>query len=106
MARTRGKNFKIRDAEKTAIMLSDEKAFTVEDAEQVLSRDEAITAGFRKVLRKLGMRFNPSDANLKLYCKWIQEWHFSQEAIEMPVTEPEQARPALLWWMRFFSRPI
>ncbi|MBR3430284.1 MAG: DnaD domain protein [Clostridia bacterium] len=95
MARTRGKNFKIRDAEKTAIMLSDEKAFTVEDAEQVLSRDEAITAGFRKVLRKLGMRFNPSDANLKLYCKWIQEWHFSQEAIEDACDRTGTSTPSL-----------
>ena len=82
MKNTRGKSFKIRDAEKVAMMLSDEKAFTIEDAEHVLARDEAMHSGFRKVLRKLGMRFNPSDANLQLYRKWTQEWHFTQEAIE------------------------
>ena len=51
MARTRGKSFRIRDAEKVAILLSDEKAFTPEEAEQVLSRDEAMNSGFRKSMR-------------------------------------------------------
>ena len=95
MARTRGKNFKIKDAEKTAILLSEEKAYTVEDAEQVLGRDEAITSGLRKVLRKLGMRFNPSDANLKLYRKWTEEWHFTQEAIEAACDRMETSTPSL-----------
>ena len=95
MARTRGKNFRIRDAEKTAVLLSEEKAYTVEDAEMVLGRDEAMLAGFRKVLRKLGMRFNPSDANLKLYRKWREEWHFTQEAIEDACDRTGTSTPSL-----------
>ncbi len=95
MARTRGKNFRIRDAEKTAVLLSEEKAYTIEDAEMVLGRDEAMLAGFRKVLRKLGMRFNPSDANLKLYRKWRDEWHFTQEAIEDACDRTGTSTPSL-----------
>ena len=95
MARTRGKNFKIRDAEKTAILLSEEKAFTTEDAELILGRDEEILSGFRKVQRKLGMRFNPSDANLKLYRKWRDEWHFTQEAIEDACDRTGTSTPSL-----------
>ncbi len=95
MARTRGKNFRIKDAEKTAILLSEEKAYTTEEAEQVLGRDEAILSGFRKVLRKLGMRFNPSDANLRLYRKWREEWHFTQEAIEDACDRTGTSTPSL-----------
>ena len=95
MSLTRGKNFRIRDAEKTAILLSDEKAFTAEDAEAVLGRDEAAIAGLRKVLRKLGMRFNPSDANLNLYRKWREEWHFTQEAIEDACDRTGTSTPSL-----------
>ena len=95
MARTRGKSFKIKDAEKTAIWLSEEKAYTAEDAEMVLGRDEAMIAGLRKVLRKLGMRFNPSEANLMLYRKWREEWHFTQEAIEDACDRTGTSAPSL-----------
>ena len=95
MARNRGKHFKIKDAQSVALRLKDENALTLEDAEAVLSRDEAMTAGFRKVLRKLGMRFNPSDANLKLYRKWREEWHFTQEAIEDACDRTGTSAPSL-----------
>ena len=95
MARTRGKNFKVKDAEKTAILLSDEKAYTVEDAESILERDEHLIAGFRKVLRKLGKKYNPSDANLMLYRKWTEQWHFTQEAIEAACDQTGTSDPNL-----------
>ena len=95
MARTRGKNFRIKDAEQTAILLSEEKAFTAEDAESVLGRDEEMVSGLRKVLRKLGMRFNPSEANLKLYRKWREDWHFTQEAIENACDRTGTSAPSL-----------
>ena len=95
MSRTRGKSFRIKDAEKVAMRLADEKAFSAEDAEAVLARDEEMTAGFRKILRKMGMRFNPSDANLKLYRKWTEEWHFTQEAIEAACDRMGTSAPSL-----------
>lgn len=95
MSRTRGKNFKIKDAEKVALTLKDEKALTLEDAELVLNRDEMMTAGFKKILRKMGMRFNPSEANLRLYRKWREEWHFTQEAIEAACDQTATSTPSL-----------
>ena len=95
MSRTRGKSFRIKDAEKLILKLKDEKVSTLEDAELVLSRDEMMTEGFRKVLRKLGMRFNPSDANLKLYRKWVEDWHFTQEAIEDACDRTGTSTPSL-----------
>ena len=95
MARTRGKHFRIKDAEKTAMLLSDEKAYTLEDAERILERDEAMNTGFRKILRKLGKKYNPSDANLMLYRKWVQEWHFTQEAIEDACDRTGTSDPSL-----------
>ncbi len=95
MSRTRGKSFRIKDAEKVAMRLADEKAYTAEDAEAVLARDETTTAGFRKVLRKMGMRFNPSDANIALYRKWTGEWHFTQEAIEEACDRMGTSAPSL-----------
>ncbi len=95
MALTRGKNFKIKDAEKAAILLSEEKALTADDAAAVLGRDGEMMSGLRKVLRKLGMRFNPSDANLKLYRKWREEWHFTQEAIEDACDRTGTSTPSL-----------
>ena len=95
MKNTRGKSFKIKDAEKVAMILSDEKAYTIEDAEQILARDGAMNTGFRSVLRKLGMRFNPSEANLKLYRKWTDEWHFTQDAIEAACDRTGTSTPSL-----------
>ncbi len=95
MARTRGKSFKIRDAEKMAMELCNEKAVTLEEAAEVLNRDEAVTAGIRKVLRKLGKKYNPSDANVMLYRKWTEEWHYSQEAIEDACDRTGTSDPSL-----------
>ena len=95
MSLTRGKNFRIRDAEKTAVLLAEEKAFTGEDAAAVLGRDEVMVSGLRKVLRKLGMRFNPSDANLNLYRKWREEWNFTQEAVEDACDRTGTSTPSL-----------
>ena len=82
MARTRGKNFRIADAEKIAVQMADENARTEDEAAAVLSRDESATAGMRKILRMMGKRYTPSDANMALYSKWTQEWKLTQEAIE------------------------
>lgn len=95
MARTRGKHFRIKDAEKIAMELSDEKAFTVDEAEQFLNRDEAMNTGFRKILRKMGKRYNPSDANLNLYRKWVEDWKFTQAAIEEACDRTGTSDPSL-----------
>ncbi|MBR6165579.1 MAG: DnaD domain protein [Clostridia bacterium] len=95
MAKNRGKHFKIRDAEKMAIRLSQENAFTAEEALEVLNRDEAVVSGLKKILRKLGMKNSPSDANLALYRKWTEDWRFTQEAIEEACDRTGTSVPSL-----------
>ena len=82
MLRIRGKSFRISDAEKLALRLADENVRTEDEAAEVLSRDETATQGMRKILRILGKKNAPSEANIKLYVKWTREWGFSHDAIE------------------------
>ena len=95
MTRIRGKNFKIGEAEKLAVKLADENARTEEEAAVILARDEAATEGMRTILRKLGKRFAPSEANMSLYMKWTREWGFTREAIEEACGQMQTSDPSL-----------
>ena len=95
MVRTRGKSFRISDAQKLAVKLAEENARTEDEAAEILSRDESASANMRKILRKLGKRYSPSDANMSLYMKWTREWGFSQEAIEEACDQTGTSDPSL-----------
>ena len=95
MARTRGKNFKIRDAEKMAVRLAEANAFTEEEASVVLSSDEAAAAGMKKILRIMGRRYAPSEAQTALYRKWTGEWRFTHEAVEEACAQMGTKDPSL-----------
>ena len=95
LMRGRAKNFKMKDAERLAMMLADENARTEGDAASVLARDEAVTNGMRAILRKLGKRFAPSEPNVDLYLKWTREWGFTQEAIEEACGQMQTSDPSL-----------
>ena len=95
MMNVRGKTFRVQEAEKLALKLASENARTEEEAAEVLSRDEAATVGMRKILRLLGKRYSPSEANMKLYFKWTREWGFTQEAIEEACGQMQTSDPSL-----------
>ena len=95
MLRTRGKNFRITDAEKLAARMAAEDARTEDEAADVLARDEAANTGMRKVMRLMGMRGMPSKANLELYGKWTGEWGFTQEAIEEACGQTGKSEPSI-----------
>ena len=82
MATVKGKNFSIQSAGKVALQMAEEGVASMEDAEEFLSRDRQLYDGTKRVLKKLGQRGNPSEAQLALYSKWLREWHFTPEAIE------------------------
>ena len=82
MIQVKGRNFRIRDAEKTAVHMAEENIRTVEAAEAFFSRDEQAYAGARKILKLLGKNYAPSEAQVNLYRKWNREWLFSHDAIE------------------------
>lgn len=76
MMHQRGKGFSIKTASKLAAQLADENARTIDDAEQVLSRDTIVWEGCRKVLRRMGKRRMPTEDEAALYLKWYREWRF------------------------------
>ena len=81
MISLRGKNFSYAAANKLAETLAKENVRTIEDAELALTRDREVRECSRAVLRKLGMRREPTEPEQNLCQKWMQEWHYSQEAI-------------------------
>ena len=82
MVSVKGKNFRINDADKIAVQMASEDVRTVEAAEDFFSRDEQAVSGIKKILKKMGKRYLPSEAQIAMYRKWITEWGFSHEAIE------------------------
>ncbi len=93
MARVKGKDFTIQSADRIAAKMADEKISTVEEAEAFLSRDVKTYEAVRRILRKLGKRGYPSEAQLDLYRKWRDEWHFSDEAIEKACAMTAKGEP-------------
>ncbi len=95
MARVKGKDFSIQSADRMAAKMAEEKVRTIEDAEEFLSRDKNTWEAVRSVLRKLGKRGLPSEAQLDMYRKWRDEWHFSPEAIEEACTLTAKGTPSM-----------
>lgn len=95
MVEIKGKNFKIADAEKLAMEMDTENIRTVEEAEGFFLRDECFYSGTRKILKMLGKRYLPSDAQIAMYRKWIAEWHFTPESIEAATELTAKGNPSL-----------
>lgn len=95
MERKKGKNFTIQSAEQVALEMAGENIRTVEEAEEFLTRDQAIYQGTRAVLKRLGRRNPPSQDQLALYRKWITEWHFTPEAVEEACAETAKGDPSM-----------
>ncbi len=81
MAKVKGKNFRIRDAEKLAVRMASEGILSAEDAETFLSQDREVCEGTRAVLKRLGKKNLPSEDQLTLYRKWTRDWGFSRDAV-------------------------
>lgn len=95
MEKNRGKNFTIQSAQQTAVQMAEEDARTAEAAEAFLSRDQSLYQGTKAVLKRLGRRNPPSEDQLKLYRKWVQEWGFTPEAISEACAETAKGDPSM-----------
>ncbi len=95
MVEIKGKNFNIKDAEKTAMKMYEEKIQTIDAAEDFFYRDGIAYKGVKKILKLLGKRYLPSEAQVGLYRKWTQEWGFTQETIEAAVEMTAKGDPSL-----------
>ena len=81
MVALHGKSVSIKSAQKLATLLAEERVTTIEDAEVILSRDEAVWKGAKQVLRRMGKRRNPSEDEQALYRTWLVDWGFTPDAI-------------------------
>ena len=95
MADIKGKNFRIPDAGKVAVQMAEENVRTLEAAEDFFSRDEKAFRETRKILKKLGKQYSPSEAQVNLYRKWTQEWRFTPEAIEEALELTAKGNPSM-----------
>ena len=95
MVEMKGRNFRISDAGKVAVRMAEENIRTVEAADEFFSRDEKTYAGVREVLKKLGKNYAPSEAQVKLYLKWIKEWRFTHQAILEAVELTAKGDPSM-----------
>jgi len=95
MERKKGKNFSIQSAEQTAVQMAQEGVTTVEEAEDFLSRDQEIYQGTRAVLKRLGLRNQPSEDQADMYRKWTREWGFTHQAIEEACAETAKGTPTM-----------
>ena len=95
MVEVKGRNFKIADAEKVAVRMAEEDIRTVDAAEEFFTRDGQAYEAVREILKKLGKRNLPSEAQVNMYLKWTKEWHFTPEAIEEAVKLTAKGDPSM-----------
>ena len=82
MKRVHGLHFSFDTAEKIALEMKTGKVDSVEKAEAFFEKNEPLFKGAKKVLAKLGRKGrDPSDAELALYQKWVQDWQIDPKAV-------------------------
>ncbi len=77
----RGAQFNFQQAGQMAVKLRENGAQDAAGAERYLRYQESVHRGAQAVLRRLGRRRYPSEDELALYRKWVDEWGFTQEGI-------------------------
>ena len=99
-----GKNVAVKTIEKRAAMLAEEGVQSVEDAENVLSRDRAVWDGSRAVIRRFGKRRNPSEDEQAMYRTWHVDWGFSEKDILAACAETTKGEPTFAYLGGILSR--
>ena len=77
---------------------------TVEEVEKVIVIGKQREQELRKVLRRLGLRQNPSDDQKEMYRKWVEEWGFTYEDIIEACKETAKGTPNMGYLNGILSR--
>ncbi len=93
----KGLQFSFKAAEKHAVAMKDAGISTPEDAESYFQHKQAIHDGVRKVLSWMKKRRLPTDGELALYEKWVDEWHFELQAILNACDEMNKGDPSFAY---------
>lgn len=94
---TKGPQFTFKAAEKLAVRMKEAGAVSTEDAESYLNFAQRTQNGARDTLRRLGKRRFPSDDELALYLKWLEDWQFSPDAILAACAETVKGEPTFAY---------
>lgn len=94
---TRGVQFSFKAAEADAIRMHEAGALTAEDAEAFFAHTRKVHEGTRAVLRRLGKRRQPSQDEMDLYRKWIDEWKYAPEAVLEACAETTKGEPTFAY---------
>lgn len=92
MIALRGVKFSFDSAEKRAVELAEAGATCAADVDVVLDRDKKVLEGSRDVLRQFSLFREPSQAEMNLYSKWMNEWGYTPEAITAACEETTNSK--------------
>ena len=67
--------------DKLAAKWADRGCRTLEDVERAIAEDEGVYAVAQAVTKRFGQKSRPSQDELELAKKWVNEWRFTQEQI-------------------------
>jgi len=89
--------FSFRIADKTAREWAQRGVRSIEDVEKLVLVDEGRKGELRRLLGRLGQRRAPSDDEMLLYNKWIDEWGFTPEAVQEACRETTKGVPTMAY---------
>lgn len=92
LADTRGIAFSFKAAQALAVAMREANIRSTEDAENYLNHSKRIHDGTRAVLRRFGLRRQPSEDELNLYRVWTEDWGFADDAILASCSETVKAQ--------------
>ncbi len=76
-----GKDFAFQTADRLAAELSRQGVHTIEEAETALTRNQQTLECSRAVLRRFNMHREPTEPEMELCGKWMQEYGYTSDAI-------------------------
>lgn len=97
MIDTKGINFSFKAAQKLAIKLKENNIQSINDADHYFSTAQKVDDGAKSILRRFRDYRNPTEDEIALYKKWIEEWNLSKDAILAACSETTKGKPSFAY---------
>ena len=94
--KSRGR-FSFRVADRTARDWAQRGVRSIEDVDRLVLIDEGRKRSLKKLLARLGQRREPSDDEKALYNKWLDEWGFTEDAVQEACRETTKGVPTMAY---------
>jgi len=93
----RGIQFSFRSVQGELARMCEKGITGIEDAESYFRHSREIEDGARAVLRRFSRRSTPSQDEMDLYRKWIEEWEYTPKAILAACAETTKGEPTFAY---------